>query len=359
LGEVRESRSNGIAQSYHLFAQSSLLLSKDFGVSSFCFQLTRRFPLRYRQNDKGVSMLTTARARRLERRLQTLIENRSVFTMEQSELNLFETYQKCQGVELQFNEPIAVAMLEGKKVMRLSHQRNFDFLPHQLLFLPAREPMRIDFPEASMARPTRCLALAISPDLIRETANELNERFQKLDGVDWEMNYAQFYLGSDARISQTIRQLIQIFIDDEPANEMLASLKLRELLVRVMQTQARTLLLSQNQTLIHHSRLALAVDYIQNHLHERISIDDLCKKSCMSKPHFFRSFKQELGLTPIEFINQARIDKARQLLENPSLSISDVCFQSGFSSVAYFDRVFKQMVGECPKQYQSARKRPR
>ncbi|MFQ3598850.1 MAG: AraC family transcriptional regulator [Chloroherpetonaceae bacterium] len=297
-------------------------------------------------------MFSTQHRRNLEKRLQTLIENRSVYTLENSELNLFETYQRCFSVELQFREPIAVTMIQGKKVMHLSEQHHFDFFPNQSLILPANEPMKIDFPEASMENPTRCLALAISPELIRAVAADLNEQFPKLDSQPWNLDETQFYLGDDRRIVQTIHQLVQIFVDDEPAKDILASLKLRELLVRAMQTQAKLLLLKECNQRAQHHRLAAAIDYIKAHLHERICIEDLCKKSCMSRQHFFRSFKQELGITPIEFINQERIKLAKQYLAYSHLSVSEVCYQVGFSSVAYFDRVFKHYVGKSPRTFQ-------
>jgi AraC-like DNA-binding protein len=291
-------------------------------------------------------------SRRLEKRLQTLIENRSVYTLENSELNLFETYQRCHSVELQFREPVAVTMIQGKKVMHLSSQHHFDFYPNQSLILPAGESMKIDFPEATMENPTRCLALAISPELIREVIVDLNERFPKLDNNLWNLDYANFYLGDDPRLVQTIHQLVQIFVDDEPAKDILASLKLRELLVRAMQTQAKLLLLQECNQRVQHNRLTAAIDYIKQHLHERICIEDLCKKSCMSRQHFFRSFKQEFGITPIEFINQERIKLAKQYLAYSHLSVSEVCYQLGFSSVAYFDRVFKHYVGKSPRTFQ-------
>ncbi len=297
-------------------------------------------------------MISAPHYRRLEKRLQTLIENRTVYTLSNSELNLFETYQKSFAVELQFREPVAVTMIQGKKVMHLPNQHHFDFFPNQSLILPANQPMQIDFPEATFANPTRCLALAISPELICSVINDLNERYPKLDRNEWALDYREFHLGDDPRVLQTIHQLVQIFVDNEPAKDVLASLKLRELLVRLMQTQARSLLIQESKRWLNQNRLAVAVEYIKTHLHEKISIDELCKKSCMSRQHFFRSFKQEFGITPIEFINQERVKRAKELLAFSNLSISEVCFQVGFSSVAYFDRVFKFLVGKSPRCFQ-------
>jgi len=299
-----------------------------------------------------MNMLSASHYRRLEKRLQTLIENRTVYTLSNSELNLFETYQKSFAVELQFREPVAVTMIQGKKIMHLPNEHHFDFFPNQSLILPANQPMQIDFPEATLTNPTRCLALAISPELICSVINDLNEQCPKLDRNEWTLDYRNFHLGDDPRVLQTIHQLVQIFIDNEPAKDVLASLKLRELLVRLMQTQARSLLLQESKQWLNQNRLAAAIEHIKTHLHERICIDDLCKKSCMSRQHFFRCFKQELGITPIEFINQERVKRAKELLAYSNLSISEVCFKVGFSSVAYFDRVFKHLVGKSPRQFQ-------
>ena len=64
-----------------------------------------------------------------EKRLETLVENRTVYTLRHSELNIFETYKQAEKVELQFNEPILASMLRGKKIMHLRDKPGFGFYP--------------------------------------------------------------------------------------------------------------------------------------------------------------------------------------------------------------------------------------
>lgn len=288
--------------------------------------------------------------------IDRLIENRRVFTLSDSELNLFETFEKCSRVPLEFTEPLAVSMIQGKKVMHLPQAESFAFLPGQSLVLPAGQKMSIDFPEATLQNPTRCLALAISSEEIVSVVEELNQCAPKAESGDrWSLCSKQFYLGNDSRIARTLSELVEVFTDNHATKELLAKLKLRELLVRVMQTQARLLLVDHCKEYAGTHRLAFAAHYIKSHLHDSISIEELSKKCCMSKPHFFRSFKTEFGLTPVEFIHTERIKLAEKLLSNPLRSLADVCVEAGFNSLNYFIKVFKHHTGLTPKHYQKRR----
>ena len=80
-----------------------------------------------------------------EKRLETLVENRTVYTLRHSELNIYETYKQAEKVELQFNEPILASMLRGKKVMHLRNKPGFDFYPGESIILPNNSQIIINF----------------------------------------------------------------------------------------------------------------------------------------------------------------------------------------------------------------------
>lgn len=71
----------------------------------------------------------------------------------------------------------------------------------------------------------------------------------------------------------------------------------------------------------------------------------------MSQTHFFRCFKNELGISPIDFINDERIKLAKTLLRNPTKTIHDVCYGSGFNNISYFNKVFKRATQRTPSEY--------
>lgn len=68
----------------------------------------------------------------------------------------------------------------------------------------------------------------------------------------------------------------------------------------------------------------------------------------MSKPYFFGCFKNEFGLTALEYIQQERIRAARLLLQNPRNTITEVCFRTGFQDRSHFIRIVKKLTGHTP-----------
>ena len=107
------------------------------------------------------------------RRLEQEVENRTAYTIDTAELNIYETHHVAEKVELTFNSPVLASMIRGKKVMHLPDTPSFDFLPGESVIVPSEETMRIDFPEAQTQNPTQCLALAIAPDKVRQVTDLL------------------------------------------------------------------------------------------------------------------------------------------------------------------------------------------
>lgn len=97
-----------------------------------------------------------------------------------------------------------------------------------------------------------------------------------------------------------------------------------------------------------------AVDYINHHITEDISIEELCSAAYLSKYHFCRLFKQKTGLTAMEYILKTRIVMAKEMLAKKDRSISEVSIACGFSSLSYFCRVFKADTGLSPLQYKKS-----
>ena len=88
-----------------------------------------------------------------------------------------------------------------------------------------------------------------------------------------------------------------------------------------------------------------AIYYIHGHLAEQITVDALCEEVHLSKYYFCHRFKEKIGFTPMEYIKNTRLAVARQMLEETSLSVSDVAERCGFTSCSYFCRAFKESFG--------------
>jgi len=94
-----------------------------------------------------------------------------------------------------------------------------------------------------------------------------------------------------------------------------------------------------------------ALDYINLNYSSELDIDMLAKVSNLSKFYFCRLFKEITHLTPVDYINKFRVEKAIELIKNTDMSISEIAFEVGFNSVSYFIKVFKEYVGTTPFKY--------
>lgn len=119
----------------------------------------------------------------------------------------------------------------------------------------------------------------------------------------------------------------------------------------VFQLLSRFFKQGQSKIEMEDNRIAKTVLYIRKHLNEAIELEKLAEISCLSKDHFIRLFKKELGTTPLQYINQKKIEKARLLLITEELAVKEIAFQLAFDDYSYFNRLFKKTTGVTPQEY--------
>lgn len=94
-------------------------------------------------------------------------------------------------------------------------------------------------------------------------------------------------------------------------------------------------------------------EYISSHYKEISSLSNLAKSCYISKSHMCRIFKQELGISVAGYINNVRINAARELLLSTKMSVLDIALECGFNSAQYFHRQFKLHLGCSPSEYRN------
>lgn len=287
-----------------------------------------------------------------EKSLKTLVENRTIFSLDHCELNIFETYQTTELVPLKFNDLVVTSMLRGKKVMHLFDDPSFEYLPGETVIVPSNVEMKIDFPEATNQNPTQCIALAIDNQIITETLDFLNEKYPK-EGKNniWKLDHENYFFYNNVELASTINKLIKECMGNSLTKDAIADLTLQELIIRIIQTQTvkkfdNVLPLESNNPLLP------TIEYIRSNIRETIHLKDLSDKACMSTTSFYRYFKRELGMSPIEYILNEKIKYAKKLLSNPNVQVNEVSYATGFEDCNYFIRLFKKYEGITPKQYQ-------
>ncbi|WP_028668415.1 AraC family transcriptional regulator [Runella zeae] len=285
------------------------------------------------------------------RRLETLVENRTLHTLNNAELNIFETHQKAAQVMLQFHEPVLASMIRGKKIMHLQNTPSFGFLPGESVILPSNELMCIDFPEATQQNPTQCLALAFNKSKLQQTVDLLNERGVKQNGKEWSLTDYNYHFTNDIAINQILQRLIFIFTENHPSKDIFADMLLQELIIRILQTESKSIYLKKSYTQPNNDRISFVLNFIRENITEDLTIELLSEKAYMSESNFYRTFKHETGASPIDFIIEERLKLAESLLRDPKMSVKEVFMASGFNSFSYFCRIFKKKKSLSPTEF--------
>ncbi|MFM9988050.1 AraC family transcriptional regulator [Flavobacterium sp.] len=284
--------------------------------------------------------------------LKTLVENRTVYNLENCELNLFETYEKSELVPLQFNDLVITSMLKGKKVMHLFDKDGFDYLPGESVIIPPNVKMKIDFPEATFDNPTQCLALAIDNKKIVDTLNFLNEKYPK-EGQNnfWQLDDNNFFFENNEEMSNVINKIIKICQSTSIFKDTLADLSLQELLVKIVQSQTLKGV-SEGNSKTNNPTLLHILNLIRENISNKIELKSIAKNAGLSTSSLYRLFKNELGVSPVEFIMLEKIKLAKRYLTDKDVYIKNVSYEAGFENSNYFIRLFKHYEGITPKQYQ-------
>ncbi|TVT36611.1 AraC family transcriptional regulator [Hymenobacter setariae] len=283
----------------------------------------------------------------------TLIDHRRVQTLEKYELSILETLAPGDQVAQSYSDLVLTNMLRGKKVMHLRDQQAFAYLPGHTMVVPPNLKMLIDFPEASDETPTQCVALAIDRLQVIDTVNYLNAFYPRTDGEPWHLSLSQHAFYNNEEITALIIKLVRIGFDGSQNKDMLADFAVKELLLRLMQLQRLHLTEHNTAVLASSNRFAHTLQYIKENLAQKISVEELSTQACMSQANFFRAFKQEFGLSPIDYIIKARMRLAKRCLQNLAISITEICFKAGFSNLAYFTRMFRRLEHMTPTEYRA------
>ena len=97
--------------------------------------------------------------------------------------------------------------------------------------------------------------------------------------------------------------------------------------------------------------IARAKQYIEGNQGEDLSLGEVAKAVNTSTFYFCKMFKKATGVHFTEYVSRVRIEKAKNLLLNPNVRVSEVAFEVGFQSLTHFNRVFKKMIGQSPTEY--------
>lgn len=105
------------------------------------------------------------------------------------------------------------------------------------------------------------------------------------------------------------------------------------------------------------SQLRPVLEYIQRNYDQPLTLEDIAKQAHLSVSRLAHLFKEQIGITIVDYLTNVRIERAKQLLISSDLNCTQICFEVGYNNQSYFTRIFKQITGLTPRQFRLENKR--
>jgi AraC family transcriptional regulator len=211
----------------------------------------------------------------------------------------------------------------------------------QIAILPPGQPHQLFW-----QRGADLTMILIAPEFLKRIAHESGMRGIEVVGQYGAFDPVIWHLGRELRAElRRRRQLDSAYI------QSVATVLVRHLLstyVAAVRTPAENGGLPR-------FKLRRAVEYVQENMVEDISFRDVAAHLRMSAYHFARMFKQSTGESPHRYIVRCRIERAKALLSEAKLPISDVAFEVGYRSQSHFTTCFGRLTGVTPGAFRAGK----
>ncbi|MGF1495608.1 MAG: helix-turn-helix domain-containing protein [Elainellaceae cyanobacterium] len=185
------------------------------------------------------------------------------------------------------------------------------------------------------------IVLGLDPQAFARTIDETTER----DGVELVPHFAS----ADPLVHQIGLALKRALEDSKSASRLYAETMTTALMVHLLQYYcANQAVLPTYGGGLPKLKLQQVVDYIQAHLSQDLSLNELASVAQMSAHYFSQLFKQSTGLSPHQYVIHCRIKRSQALLGQGEATIAEVAKAVGFADQSHFHRHFKRLVGVTP-----------
>jgi len=237
-------------------------------------------------------------------------------------------------------EHAIVAHIDGPArtdVWYAGKQSSGDCLPGDLCVVPAAMPYAV-----RRYGPGRLVFTSIGVPLINQVLGhdpvgrvDLEPVFRTRDSLMWSILHA----------------LTEEVLVDNPAGPLYAESLGTALVAHLLRRHRAPVDASRRRAGLPSTAVRVLAEYIEAHLAEPISLQDLAELAGLSTYEFARRFRESTGMPPHQYVTRRRIERARTLLVNNDLSILEVALACGFSSQSHFAATFRTLVGVTPRRY--------
>lgn len=159
-----------------------------------------------------------------------------------------------------------------------------------------------------------------------------------------------FQMPLDTNIVDAIERLLRT-LDDPMDRTVLAPLVLDELLYRLLRSDAAATVRAGVGPAQDATRILEAMQFIRANHAKKLSVEGLARTAAMSASHFAHRFTAVARTSPMRYVREMRLERARELMSQPGARAGNVAARVGFESAAHFAREFKRRYGRSPSEY--------
>lgn len=171
----------------------------------------------------------------------------------------------------------------------------------------------------------------------------------------YDSNKPQNYFWDQFIIKKDVMSFIKKFMSEYEENSLGKDNLLNNLSMIITHELIRSILNLETikDIVIKKDEIQITINYMNQHFGEKITIESLSKLANMSESNFNRIFKKETGISPIEYLINVRIKKAKKFLREKTNTITEISINCGFYSISHFSSCFMKQLGMSPSDYQS------
>lgn len=196
--------------------------------------------------------------------------------------------------------------------------------------------------------------ILFAPELVAPAGSDIYSKFvQPIAEKRVEFCALRRSVPWQAAVMQELRHMYNLADGEDPCRELAIHTHIcqmwQELYQHLEQVQAVS-----GQNIVARARMRLMLQFIQDHYAEKITLDDIASSANVSKSEALRCFRSIAQASPVSYLNEYRLFRARELLLRAGTTISDAALATGFDNLGYFDRVFRKKFGMTPRQFRTS-----
>lgn len=235
------------------------------------------------------------------------------------------------------NHYIIHYILQGKGILRFDG-KTYPIKSGQAFLI---EPGCVTYYEADSEKPWEYVWIGFDGSYVKGL----------LDTADLSQYNPVFPAKFDSKLNNIFTNL-RNYIKDNTLDEMYALGSLVQIFSRLADFNSHINSIYPKRTIY----VKRALDYIQNNLHFPISVEELAKLLRLDRKYFCAIFKEETGVTPMQYIISHKVSRASELLLDSSFSVGEIARSVGYEDLFTFSRMFKGQTGLSPSQFRSTAK---